>query len=148
MPPYRSSAAQSAAQRNGATLEADLDAFHLTLAARGWYVHRKWPSGPQRKKGPPDYMLVSPAGRPFLFDAKSAAGHKWDLKLLAPHQYADLSRFTGEAGIYLRLHGQDWWVPFAVVAPRWLAVYRGGKDSLTANDGYPVGGMDWTTVFP
>lgn len=144
----RTPAAQASAARNGASLEADLDRFHLTLCAAGWYQHRKWPKGPQRKKGPPDYLLCTPAGRGVLFDAKSIRSARWPVSLLDAHQYADLRAFSGTAGIYLRLAGGDRWIPFPVVAPVWLGWYRAGLTgaaaSLGADDGYPVVGCDWT----
>lgn len=140
----RSSASQSSASRNGANLEADLDRYHLTLQADGWYAHKKWPKGPQRKKGPPDYLLVSPTARPVLFDAKSTKAAHWPVSLLSAHQYADLSRFTGLAAIYLRLPSGDRWVPFSLIAPRWLRVFRGGSEEyVEAHEGEPVVGCAW-----
>lgn len=147
MPP-RSPAAQASAARNGASLEADLDRFHLTLTAAGWYRHRKWPRGPQRKKGPPDYLLVSPRRVPVLFEAKSTRAARWAVSLLDSHQYADLRAFHGVAGVYMRLPSGDRWLPFDIVAPVWLGWYRAGLTGAAASfgsdDGYPVVGCDWT----
>lgn len=141
----RSSASQSAASRNGANLESDLDRYHLTLQADGWYAHKKWPKGPQRKKGPPDYLLVSPAGRPVLFDAKSTKATRWPVSLLSAHQYADLSRFPGLAGVYLRLPTGDRWVTMDDLGPLWREWWTTKSPVyLTATSGRPVA-LDWAS---
>jgi hypothetical protein len=141
----RSPQGQSEAARNGASLEADLDRYHLTLVERGWYVHRKWPAGPQRKVGPPDYLLVSPTGHPVLFDAKSTKAPRWPVSLLSAHQYADLSRFTGLAAIYLRLPTGDRWVTMDELGPLWREWWTTKNPvHLTATSGRPAA-LDWAS---
>lgn len=139
---------------NGDSLEGDLDVFHARLAAKGWYVHPKAPRGKTIGKKPPDYLLGSPTGRFFQFEAKSVKGSAWGINLLDAHQYAALHAFTGTAGIYLRLDTGDVWLPWSVVQPVWRAWYGSPKGAngkrkgvyLDASHGRRVSGMDWTGV--
>lgn len=141
----RQRAGQARAIANGDALESDLDQFHARLSIQGWYVQPKWPKGPQRTKGPPDYLLIGPDRTPVLFDAKSTQAAAWPVLLLAPHQFTALDRFPGVAGVYLRLSVGDRWIPFSLLGDRWTRAYQSQRpDYLTAADGIPVVGMDWT----
>lgn len=133
----------------GEALERELDVFHQSLAAKGWYVHPKAPRGVTLDKKPCDYLLGSPQGQFFMFDAKSVAKSEWYVSLLKPHQFAELNAFTGTAGVYLRTSDGDCWLPFQqIVKPAWTRWFRerggGGGICLRASDGIPVLNLDWT----
>ena len=136
----------------GETLERQLDVFHQTLAAKGWYLHRTAARGATPQKKPPDYLLGSPQGQFFMFDAKSVKKPDWYVSLLSEHQFADLNAFTGTAGIYLRTSEGDCWLPFQqIVKPAWTRWFRerrpdGSNRGVTLrwSDGIPITGMDWT----
>ena len=146
-------------QASGAALERDLDAFHVNLSSRGWYVQRNHPKD-RRTKGPPDYLAIG-HGVSVLFDAKSCKADRWSLHLLKPHQAQALTaweRAGGRAGIYLRVAldrplpgysggSVDVWVDWSNVEARWRTFYATGRaDYLTRLDGEPVFGCDWTAA--
>jgi hypothetical protein len=149
----------SRAKANGDALEHDLERFHLTLS--DWVVRRQHPEFVRTPKGwtprqnhggPPDFGAWHPAFGWVEFDAKSRDADRWEVSLLEPHQHARLKQTHtrgGIAGIYLRLRTGDFWVRFETLTVPWSAWWDrqcNGTPTLSAADGIPVVGMDWTAI--
>lgn len=145
-------------QASGAALERDLDAFHVNLSSRGWYVQRNHPKD-RRTKGPPDYLAtgrfrqLGQKESPFvgvLFDAKACKAERWSVHLLKPHQAQAFDRFEasgGLAGIYLRTALGDAWIAWPDIRSLWRRWYTMGVAAhVGVADGFRCDGGDWTAA--
>lgn len=110
--------------------------------------------------GPPDFTgYLCDTGRAVCFDAKSAAGPRFELKNIKRHQARDLTAIgpLGLAFIALRMGRAEWVLPWEQLGPLWWRWHDGdaahGEASLSHDDCGRIGWRmprpgDWLAALP